>query len=141
MTIAKHGAAIRDDRQYGSDERRDRRGRRCLQQGRQAADKVLKIALPVTTYAEYAAMKCTGQLIDAVENAELRQGYLAQMIDEVRHTNQEAHLIRYLCRAPPRGTQEGFDPGLSHARDQSHHPGKPQCSGWIFCRRSRLKAR
>lgn len=59
---------------------------------------ILKAVLPVTSFGEYAAMKSTGQLIDAIENSELRQGYLAQMIDENRHVSQEAYLARYLAR-------------------------------------------
>ncbi|WP_257535069.1 ferritin family protein [Mycobacterium ulcerans] len=60
---------------------------------------------------EYPAMKCTAMLIDTVENPELRQGYLAQMIDEVRHTNQEAYLMRYFAKHAPNlaGFNSGFE--------------------------------
>jgi hypothetical protein len=71
---------------------------------------VLKSSLPITTFAEYAAMKSSGQLIDTIDNAELRQGYLAQMLDEVRHVNQEAYLIRYFARHAP--DPEGFAQGV-----------------------------
>ncbi len=70
---------------------------------------IMKLVLPVTSFGEYAAIKSTGQLVDTVENAELRQGYLAQMIDEVRHVNQQAHLTRYLARHAP--DPEGFAQG------------------------------
>jgi YHS domain-containing protein len=99
----------KDDRQYGAMSDVMARAKMPAKASERWTE-VLKMALPVTTYAEYAAMKCTGQLVDAVENAELRQGYLAQMMDEVRHTNQEAHLIRYLCKHAR--DSEGFDRGF-----------------------------
>ena len=61
----------------------------------------LELVLPVTGFGEYSAIKSTGQLVDTVDNAELRQGYMAQMIDEIRHTNQVAHLTRYLAKHAP----------------------------------------
>ncbi|GAQ35500.1 methane monooxygenase component A alpha chain [Mycobacterium pseudoshottsii JCM 15466] len=72
---------------------------------------VLKPVLAFVDFGEYPAMKCTAMLIDTVENPELRQGYLAQMIDEVRHTNQEAYLMRYFAKhAPdPAGFNSGFE--------------------------------
>ena len=71
---------------------------------------IMKLVLPITCFGEYAAMKSCGQLIDTVDNAELRQGYLAQTIDEVRHVNQQAHLARYFAKhAPdPQGFAQGF---------------------------------
>jgi len=59
---------------------------------------IMKIALPSVNIGEYSAMKSMGQLIDSVENAELRQGYLAQMLDEVRHVNQQTYLLRYFAK-------------------------------------------
>jgi hypothetical protein len=71
---------------------------------------ILKAVLPILSFGEYGAIKCMGQLIDTVENAELRQGYLAQMLDEVRHANQEAYLTRYLARhaVDPEGFAQAF---------------------------------
>lgn len=100
----------KDDRQYGAMSDVMARAKMPAKASERWTE-ILKMALPVTTYAEYAAMKCTGQLVDAVENAELRQGYLAQMMDEVRHTNQEAHLIRYLAKHAR--DPEGFDRGFA----------------------------
>ena len=59
---------------------------------------IMKPAIPIVNFGEYAAMKSCGQLIDTVDNAELRQGYMAQMLDEVRHTNQETYLTRYFAK-------------------------------------------
>ena len=59
----------------------------------------MKAVLPIINFGEYAAMKSTGQLIETIENAELRQGYLAQMLDEVRHTHQEAYLCALFRQA------------------------------------------
>ena len=94
----------KDDRQYGSmEDAMARSGSPAQAEPRWM--EILKAALPMVDFAEYAAMKCCGQLIDTVENAELRQGYMAQMLDEVRHTNQEMYLVRYFAKhaADPEG--------------------------------------
>lgn len=99
----------KDDRQYGA--MSDVMARAGLPgKASQRWTEILKLVLPVTAFGEYAAIKSTGQLVDAVENAELRQGYMAQMIDEVRHNNQAAHLTRYLARhaRDPEGFAQGF---------------------------------
>jgi len=73
--------------------------------GRGAADsrwtEVLKPFLGFTVNGEYMAMKSMAMLIDAVPNAELRQGYLAQMLDELRHVNLQNHLLRHLAKTAP----------------------------------------
>jgi 1,2-phenylacetyl-CoA epoxidase catalytic subunit/YHS domain-containing protein len=71
---------------------------------------ILKVLLPILNFGEYAAIKCSGQLIETIDNAELRQGYMAQMLDEVRHVNQEAYLGRYMTRyaADPEGFAQAF---------------------------------
>ena len=98
----------KDDRQYGALEDAIARSGSTAQASERWTE-ILKIVLPVLTYGEYGAMKCCGQLVDTVDNAALRQGYMAQMIDEVRHTNQELYLNRYMAKhaADP----EGFDRG------------------------------
>ncbi len=99
----------KDDRQYGSlEDALARSG--APAKAEQRWMEVLKIAIPVLNFGEYAAMKCAGQLIDTIENAELRQGYMAQMLDEVRHTHQEAYLLRYFARhaIDPEGFAQGF---------------------------------
>ena len=58
----------------------------------------MKPAMSILPFAEYAAGKCQGLLISAVENEELRNGYLAQMLDEVRHVQQEMYLGRYYMK-------------------------------------------
>jgi methane monooxygenase component A alpha chain len=75
---------------------------------------VMKPMLSVTLYGESSAAKAMASFIDAVDNPELRQGYLAQMLDEVRHTNQQAYLIRYLTKHAP--DPAGFHCSLT-ARD------------------------
>jgi hypothetical protein len=99
----------KDDRQYGSLE--DALARMSNAGGAQPRFmEIMKPVLALVNYGEYAAVKSTAMLVDTVENAELRQGYLAQMIDEMRHTNQEAYLMRYFARhAPdPAGFNSGF---------------------------------
>jgi hypothetical protein len=90
----------KDNRQYGALEDG---GRRHGDSGRAHARwmEALKPFLASVSYGEYAAMETMAMLIDAVDNAELRQGYLAQMLDELRHTNQELYLIRYLAKHAP----------------------------------------
>ena len=99
----------KDNRQYGALEDALARSNAPANAERRWME-VLKVAIPVVNFGEYAAMKCTGQLVDTIENAELRQGYMAQMLDEVRHTNQEAYLTRYFARhaADPEGFAQGF---------------------------------
>lgn len=87
----------KDDRQYGAlEDALARSGSSAA--ASQRWTEILKVALPVLTFGEYSAMKSTGQLVDTVDNAALRQGYMAQMIDEVRHINQELYLTRYLAK-------------------------------------------
>jgi Methane/Phenol/Toluene Hydroxylase len=45
----------------------------------------MKLTLPGLTFAEFAAVAATGGIIASVQNQELRQGYHAQMLDEIRH--------------------------------------------------------
>lgn len=58
----------------------------------------MKPAMAILPFAEYAAGKCQGLLISAVDNEELRNGYLMQMLDEVRHVQQEMYLARYYMK-------------------------------------------
>ncbi len=99
----------KDNRQYGALEDALARSNAPAKAERRWME-IMKVAIPVVNFGEYAAMKCTGQLIDTIENAELRQGYMAQMLDEVRHVNQETYLIRYFARhaADPEGFAQGF---------------------------------
>lgn len=112
----------KDDRQYGSlTDLCTRTGAISNAEPRWA--EVQKIVLPTLTLAEYGAAKCQGLLIDAVENAELRQGYLAQMMDEVRHYNQQMWLIRYWSKhwSDP----EGFAYALKHkGQNLFYRPGR-----------------
>ncbi|MDB5066861.1 MAG: hypothetical protein JWM18_3295 [Chloroflexi bacterium] len=99
----------KDDRQYGAMEDVLARSDAPAHAHRKWLE-ILKIVIPATNFAEYAAMKCVAQLIDTVENAELRQGYMAQMIDEVRHTHQQMYLNRYFARHAP--DPDGFAYGM-----------------------------
>lgn len=87
----------KDDRQYGALEDALARSGAPAKAERRWME-IMKPAIPIVTFGEYAAMKSCGQLIDTIENAELRQGYMAQMLDEVRHTNQEQYLTRYFTK-------------------------------------------
>ena len=59
---------------------------------------MLKVLLPALRDGEYFAMKAMMIMGETVENAELRQGYLAQELDEVRHVQSEAWLNRYYAK-------------------------------------------
>jgi hypothetical protein len=87
----------KDDRQYGALEDAIARSGSTANANERWIE-ILKVALPVLTFGEYSAMKSCGQLVDTVDNAALRQGYMAQMIDEVRHVNQELYLNRYMAK-------------------------------------------
>ena len=112
----------KDDRQYGALEDALSRMNNAAQVEPRFMD-VLKPVLAFVDFGEYAAMKCTAMLIDTVQNPELRQGYLAQMIDEVRHTNQEAYLMRYFAKHAP--DPAGFNSGFQmRASDPIGRPGR-----------------
>ncbi len=98
----------KDDRQYGALEDAIARSGSTAQANERWTE-IMKVVLPVLTFGEYGAMKCSGQLVDTVDNAALRQGYMAQMIDEVRHVNQEVYLNRYMAKHAR--DPEGFDRG------------------------------
>src|SRR5581483_2184070 len=100
----------KDNRQYGALEDVVARTR-SPERAQHRWMEVLKPLLSMTTCAEYAAVKCMASLVDTVDNPELRQGYVAQMLDEMRHTNQETYLIRYLSRHAP--DPAGFNSALS----------------------------
>jgi hypothetical protein len=90
----------KDDRQYGALEDVLARSNMPAHAERRWLE-VLKIAIPCINFAEVGAMKCTAQLVDTIENAELRQGYMAQMLDEVRHVNQQQYLTRWFAKHAP----------------------------------------
>jgi len=99
----------KDNRQYGSMEDALARGQ-ASSKAEPRWMEIMKAVLPIINFGEYAAMKSTGQLIETIANAELRQGYMAQMLDEVRHTHQEAYLARYFAKhaSDPEGFAQGF---------------------------------
>ena len=101
----------KDDRQYGSLEDALARSAAPRHATRRWTE-ILKLVLPAVNTGEYGAMKCMSELIDTVENAELRQGYMAQMIDEVRHINQQNYLMRWFSKYAP--DPEGFNLGLKY---------------------------
>ncbi len=99
----------KDDRQYGGFE--DVLSRTAsVKNANLSWMEGMKLALPIVVYAEYGAEKCQSMLVDTIDNAELRQGYLAQAMDERRHLNQQMYLLRYMTKnaAEP----WGFDRGM-----------------------------
>lgn len=88
--------AEKDDRQYGFLD-----GAVRMNNPNQAEERwveAMKVFCAAFPYPEYAASKSMGMLITAVDNQELRQGYLAQMLDEVRHFQQILYLGRYYLK-------------------------------------------
>jgi methane monooxygenase component A alpha chain/propane monooxygenase large subunit len=77
-----------------------------------------KLVMPALKNAEYQAVGGSGFLITALENQELRQGYAAQMIDEVRHSQIESVMFQYYARHYE--DPAGFD---IHQRMIGQHPG------------------
>ncbi len=58
----------------------------------------MKFAVPAFTDAEYQAVTGAGFLVASVKNQEMRQGFAAQMLDEVRHTQLETGLRKYYLK-------------------------------------------
>ena len=58
----------------------------------------MKFAVPAFTDAEYQAVTGAGFLVASVKNQEMRQGFAAQMLDEVRHTQLEMGLRKYYLK-------------------------------------------
>jgi methane monooxygenase component A alpha chain len=92
---------------YEMERGKDNRAYGMLEESQQLVEgpsrwlEVLKPLLGFTINGEFTAMKSMAMLIDAVPNTELRQGYLAQMMDELRHTNLEAQLLRRFVKTAP----------------------------------------
>src|SRR5208282_1116596 len=59
---------------------------------------VMKLTLPDFTIAEFEAVAAAGMLISSVQNQEIRMGYQAQMLDEIRHTQLEMALRNYYVK-------------------------------------------
>jgi 1,2-phenylacetyl-CoA epoxidase catalytic subunit len=59
---------------------------------------VMKLTLPDFTIAEFEAVSAAGGIIASVQNQEIRQGYQAQMMDEIRHTQLETALRHYYVK-------------------------------------------
>ena len=148
----------KDDRQYGGFE--DVLSRTAgIKDANPAWLEGMKLALPIVVYAEYGAEKCQSMLVDAIDNAELRAGYLAQAMDERRHLNQQMYLLRQMAKHSP--DPAGFDRSFDrlrlhrtarredHARLQRPPPAQPAsgpsrsglASGWAgACRPSTMPA-
>jgi methane monooxygenase component A alpha chain len=58
---------------------------------------IMKVAIPYLEVGEYGAMCASAALFDSVTSAEQRNGYLAQVEDEVRHTNQLGYMSNYFA--------------------------------------------
>jgi methane monooxygenase component A alpha chain len=70
----------------------------------------MKFMLPILTQLEVGAQKGANVCIDSLDNPELRSGYAAQVMDEVRHFNQQMYLQRYWAKHWE--DPEGFARGL-----------------------------
>lgn len=58
----------------------------------------MKLLLPLLTNAEFQAVAACGMIISTVDSQELRQGFTAQMLDEVRHTQLQMALRNYYVK-------------------------------------------
>jgi methane monooxygenase component A alpha chain/propane monooxygenase large subunit len=59
---------------------------------------LMKVILPILTNAEYQAVAGCGMIMSAVQSQEMRQGYAAQMLDEVRHAQLEMALRNFYVK-------------------------------------------
>lgn len=103
----------KDDRQYGS--LSDSLAR--LEAGKRLEPRwaeMMKFVSNFLEMGEYASIAGSALLYDAVESPEQRNGYLAQVEDEVRHTNQLGYLKKYFA-------SQYHDPaGFTNARRHRH---------------------
>ena len=86
----------KDDRQFGSlvdSLSRLRAGGRIETRWAE----MMKFTSNFLEMGEYASIAGSALLYDAVESPEQRNGYLAQVADEVRHTNQLGYLKKYFA--------------------------------------------
>ena len=120
--------AEKDHRQFGFLDGAARMGNPNAAQERWI--ETMKVVCAAFPAAEYAAAKIMGLLIEVVDNAELRQGYLAQMLDEVRHYQQFMYLNRFFTknyRDP-----EGFNSCMKRAGDNGICAGA-RSAAEMFC--------
>lgn len=98
----------KDSRMYGS--LNDALSRAGVAQADRRWVEAMKFMLPILTQLELGAGKGASICVDSLENPELRCGYMAQVLDEVRHSNQQMWLQRHWakCWEDP----EGFSRGL-----------------------------
>jgi 1,2-phenylacetyl-CoA epoxidase catalytic subunit len=88
--------AEKDDRTYGFLDGALRMG--MAEKVEPRFNECLKLTLPDLTNAEFQAVAACGGIISAVQNQEIRQGYQAQMLDEIRHTQLEMSLRNYYVK-------------------------------------------
>lgn len=108
--------AEKDDRTYGFFDGLLRTGEAGRIQPRM--QETMKLVLPLLTNAEFQAVAACGMIIASIKNQEMRQGYAAQMVDEMRHTQLEMALRHYYVKhaADPSGWDWG-------QRGLYQHPG------------------
>lgn len=88
--------AEKDDRTYGFLDGALRMGMAKKADAR--FNECLKLTLPNLTNAEFQAVAACGGIIASVQNQEIRMGYQAQMLDEIRHTQLEMSLRDYYVK-------------------------------------------
>lgn len=86
----------KDDRLYGALDAEVRFG--SIERASPRWVEALKFAVPAFVEGEYQAVKGAGLLVASVANQELRQGYAAQMLDEIRHVQIQAALRHHYVR-------------------------------------------
>ena len=108
--------AEKDDRTYGLSRRRWSAW--AVRADRAALHRIDEAHPPALTNAEFQAVAGCGMIISAIQNQELRQGYAAQMVDEIRHTQLEMALRNYYVKHSP--DPAGWDIGQ---KALYQHPG------------------
>lgn len=122
--------AEKDERQYGS--LLDSLAR--LEAPRRVEPRwaeVMKLASGALELGEYTAMCGSAALYDTTRSPELRNGYLNQVEDEVRHTTQTQYLAKYYA------TQNSDPAGFTNMRQTRYinplFPPDMQAFGENFC--------
>jgi Methane/Phenol/Toluene Hydroxylase len=108
--------AEKDDRTYGFLEGALRMG--MAEKIEPRFNESLKGTMPSLTNAEFQGVAACGGIISSVQNQEIRQGYQAQMLDEIRHTQLEMALRHYYVKHSQ--DPAGWDLGQ---RAVYQHPG------------------
>ena len=134
--IAKEYArmeSVKDERQFGSSSGWSD----PLNAGNRVAPEwgeTMKVASNFLEVGEYNAIAGSAMLWDSASSPEQKNGYLGQVLDEIRHTNQCGYVNYYFSKHYPRSGRSYRRP--SHPHDRPAVEGhEARVRGWLHLRR------